>query len=731
MKRRQFLERSAAAGAVLTLGFTLNGCGDEAPPDPGGASFAPDAWIRIQRDGSVLVMVDRSEMGQGVSTALPMLVAEELDADWSTVRFEYAPAHDAYKNPLNLGQLTGGSTSVTAAWVPLREAGARARAMLLSAAAATWDVPESECITVSGEVVHQPSGRRSGYGVLAERAAHLPVPTRVSLKNPAEFRLIGKAVPRLDLAPMVTGRTVYGADPPLEGVLTAVVARCPVIGGTLASLEDSAARSIPGVRDVVRIDDGVAVVANGYWTASRGRQALKLEWNEGSLADLSSGAISERLRELGLGEGREAWRRGEPSRARQGGAARIEAEYELPYLAHACMEPMNCTAHVRGDGVDVWVPTQTQWLPGLVGGGTRGLAAKIAGVPEDRVRIHTTNLGGGFGRRSEVDFVRESLQVSKAVGAPVRVVWSREDDIQHDFYRPVSYHRMSGGLDESGVPVGWYHHVVAPSILARFIPGWIPGPLLRLAGPLKGGIDPTAVEGAIHLAYQVPHVEVRYTQADLGVPVGFWRSVGNTHTAFVVEGFVDELAAAAKQDPVEFRRKLLLPGSRHRRILDAVAEHAGWGSPLPAGMARGIAVHESFGSWCAQVAEVSLEAGAVRVHRVVAAFDCGTVVNPDTVVAQIESGIVYGLTAALMGEITIGQGRVQQSNFADYPVLRMNQMPRIEVHLVPSGDAPGGVGEPGTPPIAPAVVNALAALTGRRIRRLPLSGQDLGTPQAG
>ena len=698
MKRRQFLERSAATGAALTLGFTLSGCGDEAPPDPGGASFAPDAWIRIQKDGSVLVLVDRSEMGQGVSTALPMLVAEELDADWSTVRFEYAPAHDAYKNPLNLGQLTGGSTSVMAAWVPLREAGARARAMLLSAAAATWSVPESECVTASGEVVHQPSGRRLGYGALTERAAQLPVPTRITLKNPAEFRLIGKAVPRLDLTAMVTGRTVYGADPRPDGVLTAVVARCPVFDGTVASLDDSAARAIPGVRDVVRIDDGVAVVAKHYWAAHRGRQALKIEWNEGSLAGLSSTAISQRLRELGQDEGREAWQRGEPSQARAGGAARIEAEYELPYLAHACMEPMNCTAHVRNDGVDVWVPTQMQWLPGLVGGGTRGLAARIGGVPEDQVRIHTTNLGGGFGRRSEVDFVREALQVSKAVGAPARVVWTREDDIQHDFYRPVSYHRMAAGLDESGVPVGWYHHVVAPSILARFIPGWIPGPLVRLAGPLKGGIDPTAVEGAIHLAYQVPNVEVRYTAADLGIPVGFWRSVGNTHTAFVVESFIDELAAAAKQDPVEFRRTLLLPGSRHRRILDAVAEHSGWGTPLPAGVARGVAVHESFGSWCAQVAEVSLEAGALRVQRVVAAFDCGTVVNPDTVMAQIEGGIVYGLSAALMGEITIGEGRVRQSNFADYPVLRMNQMPRIEVHLVPSGGCTGRRGRTGHSP---------------------------------
>jgi isoquinoline 1-oxidoreductase beta subunit len=720
MKRREFLERSAATGAALTLGVSLASCGSEAPPDAGGASFAPDAWIRIHPDGAVVVVVARSEMGQGVSTALPMLVAEELDADWSKVRFEFAPAHEAYKNPLNFGQVTGGSTSVMGAWLPLREAGARARAMLVSAAAVEWNVDPSACSTEAGAVIHRPSGQRLGYGDLAARAAMLPVPAQVRLKEPGEFRLIGTAVPRLDLPSMVTGRTTYGIDAGPAGGLTAVVARSPVFGGKLLKLDEAAARAVPGVRAVVPISSGVAVVADGYWAAHKGRQALAVEWDEGELAQLSSEQISARLRELAQGEGRDARTSGDAAAALPGAARRLEAEYDLPCLAHACMEPMNCTAHVREGGVDIWAPTQTQWLPGLFGGGTRGVAAKAAGVPVDRVRVHTTNLGGGFGRRSETDFIREAVEVSRAMSAPVKVVWSREDDIQHDFYRPVTYHRLSAGLDPSGRPVSWSHHIVAPSILMRFIPGFIPGPIVRLAGPMKGGIDPTAVEGARELAYAIPNLAVRYTQADLGIPVGFWRSVGNTHTAFVVETFIDELAALAGKDPVVFRRDLLPADSRHRRVLDAAAERAGWGSPLPEGVGRGIAVHESFGSWCAQVAEVAVEDGRLRVRRVVAAFDCGTVVNPDTVVAQIEGGIVYGLSAALKERITIERGRVVQSNFHDYPVLRIDEMPVIEVHLVPSGDAPGGVGEPGVPPIAPAVANALAALTGQRVRQLPI-----------
>lgn len=720
MKRREFIERSAA-GAALTLGVTLTGCKTEALPDAGGASFAPNAWIRIETDGTVRVMVDRSEMGQGVSTALPMLVADELDADWEKVRFEFAPANAAYKNPLSFGQVTGGSTSVMAAWTPLREAGARARGMLISAAAATWAVAAGECRTEKGEVIHEVSGRRLGYGELSARAAVLPVPQSVSLKLPGTFTLIGKSVPRLDTTAMVTGQTRYGSDIMPDGVKTALIARCPVFGGRLQRFDGSRARAVPGVIAVVAIENGVAVVAEGYWPAFKGRAALDIEWDEGSLASLSSETISAKLRTAATDPGRTARSEGNAGRALESAARVVEAEYDLPFLAHACMEPMNCTAHVRPDGVDVWAPTQVQMLPRVFGGGTRGVAAKAAGVKAEQVRVHTTNLGGGFGRRSEMDFVKEAVEVSRATGLAVRVMWSREDDIRHDFYRPVSYHRLRAGLDAGGKPVGWDHHVISPSIIGRFIPGFIPDWVAGLAGPMKGGIDPSAVEGAAEIPYAVGGTRVHWTREDLGVPVGFWRSVGHTHNAFVVETFIDELAAAAGQDPVAFRRSLLPEGGRHRRVLDAVAEKSGWGTPPPEGRARGVAVHESFGSWCAQVAEVSVQGRSVRVHRVVAAFDCGTVVNPDIVTAQIEGGIVYGLSAALHGRITLEQGSVVQGNFHDYPVLRMDAMPVIEVHLVPSGDAPGGVGEPGTPPIAPAVANAVAALTGKRVYSLPIT----------
>jgi isoquinoline 1-oxidoreductase subunit beta len=482
------------------------------------------------------------------------------------------------------------------------------------------------------------------------------------------------------------------------------------------------ARAVPGVRHVVEVDSGVAVVADGYWPALQGRNALDIEWDDGEHAGLSSEEIEAALRRLAEEPGREAARHGRGAEGLAGAGRVIEAEYTLPYLAHACMEPMNCTADVRDDAVTLWVPTQVQQLPRLYGGGARGVAAALAGVPVSRVTVHTTHLGGGFGRRSEQDFVREAVQLSKAVRAPVRLVFTREDDIRHDFYRPASYHRLRAGLDQSGRLVAWVHHAVVPSILGRFIPGFVPDWATRLAGPLKGGIDPTAIEGAREIPYALPDFEVRYTRADLGVPVGFWRSVGHTHTAFVVESFMDELASAAGQDPVQFRRELLPAASPHRRVLDAAAEAAGWGTPLVDGVARGVALHESFGSICAQVAEVAVRDGHVRVLRVVAAFDCGVVVNPDTVVAQIEGGIVYGLTAALHGRITLAAGRVEQGNFHDYPLLRIDEMPRIEVYLVPSGDAPGGVGEPGTPPIAPAVANALFALTGQRARRLPLGG---------
>ncbi len=720
LTRRDFVKAGLVAGAGLTLAVSLDGCRKEAAPAAGGAAFAPNAWIRIGADDTVTVMVDRSEMGQGVSTALPMLVAEELDADWATVRYEFAPANEAYYNPASFGQLTGGSTSIRSAWRPLREAAGKARLMLVAAAAAEWGVDPANCHTENGAVLAI-DGRRVRYGAVARAAAALPVPDRVTLKKPGDFRLIGTPVARLDLPAQVTGTIVFGIDAGPENALTAVVARCPVFGGRVRSFDDRAARAIPGVKQVVRISSGVAVVASGYWAAKLGRDALTVEWDEGPVAALDDAAVSARLAALADGAGHTARKTGSLSQGFAGAARTLDAVYEVPYLAHAPMEPMNCTADVRADSVTVWVPTQYQAGPKMLGGGTRGAAAKAGGVSADRVTVHTTNLGGGFGRRAETDFVVEACEVSRAMQAPVRVIWSREDDIRHDQYRPAARHVLRAGLDAAGSPVAWSHRIVSPSIIAKFLPSWLPGFVAHLGGPLKGGVDASAIEGALDLPYTAPNFELSYTQADLGVPVGFWRSVANSHTAFAIQCFVDELAALAGKDPVAYRRELLARSPRDLGVLNLAAERAGWGTPLPAGRFRGVAVHESFGSFVAQVAEASVEAGAVRVHRVVCAVDCGQVINPDTVVAQMEGGIVFGLTAALKGRISLTKGRVTQSNFHDYKLLTMREMPVIEVHIVPSTMEPGGVGEPGTPPIAPAVANAVFAATGKRIRKLPIA----------
>ncbi|HET9274775.1 MAG TPA: xanthine dehydrogenase family protein molybdopterin-binding subunit, partial [Gemmatimonadales bacterium] len=709
--RRDFVRVAAAAGGGLVLAVSLSHCGSEplppaaAEPD-GRLPFAPDAWIRIGRDGLVTVVVDRSEMGQGVSTSLPMLVAEELEAEWDQVRYEFAQANPVYANPLFQGgmQATGGSTSVRAAWEPLRAAGARARMMLLAAAAARWSVDVTRCRAERGRV-HHPDGVQSfGFGDLADDAAKQPVPEVVTLKPRSEWRLIGRPVPRLDLREKVTGTAVFGMDAGPPDALVAVVARCPVFGGTLRLLDDTAARAVPGVEHVMRIDRGVAVIARGYAAATRGRAALRIEWDEGPLAALDDAEIGRRLEELADQPGYVARREGDGVRGFPGGPA-IGADYRLPYLAHATMEPMNCVVAPGAGFAEVWVPTQFQHGGRLVGGGAREAVAKVLGLPGGRVTLHTTHLGGGFGRRFELDVIVEAAQIARAVGAPVRLIWSREDDVRHDHYRPVGLHRMRAALGADGLPVAWSHRVVCPSIVAKFLPEWLPEFATRIAGPLKGGVDSNAMEGATGLPYAIPHLEISYSRADLGVPVGFWRSVGHSQNAFAVEGFIDEVAARAGRDPVAYRRALLGAHPRMRAVLDLAAERAGWGTPLPAGRGRGVAVHESFGSWVAEVAEVSVEDGAVRVHRVVCAVDCGTVVHPDTVAAQMESGLVYGLTAALFGKINIEKGRVRQSNFHDYRMLTMREMPAIEVHIVPSNFEPGGVGEPSTPPIAPAVVN--------------------------
>ena len=699
--RRAFLETAGAAGAGLVISFYLPSGSRFRSPTAG--PFTPNAWLRIGEDESVLVIVDRSEMGQGVTTALPMLLAEELEADWSRIRIEFAPADKAYTNPMFGMQGTGGSTSVRAAYTPLRKAGAAARELLVAAAAQTWGVEKAECRAERGAVVHARSKRRLTYGKLVTKAATLGAPPDVPLKDPKDWKILGTRVRRLDTPPKVDGSAQFGIDVKVPGMLVAVVARSPVFGGKVTSFDAAKAKAVPGVRQVVQISSGVAVVADGYWPAKKGRDALAITWDEGPTASVSSATIAQLFGQRAEQAGAVARHGGDPDGTLGSAPAKVDAVYDLPFLAHATMEPMNCTAHVRADGVDIWAPTQFQT-------GAQGFGAKIGGVTPDKVKVHTTYLGGGFGRRFELDFIQEALETSKAVGAPVKVIWSREDDIRNAQYRPANHHRMRAGLDANGQPVAWTHRIVAPSIMARVFPDTV-----------KNGLDEEAVEGGVGMPYAIPNVHVDYLLTDTGIPVGFWRSVNNSYNAFAVESFIDELAHAAKKDPYEYRRDLLGKAPRHLGALNLAASKAGWGTPPPAGRSRGIAVYKAFESYVAEVAEVSVASdGAVRVHRVVCAVDCGPVVNPSIVEAQMESAIVYGLTAALYGEIAIEGGRVKQSNFHDYQMLRLAEMPKVEVYIVPSTDAQGGVGEPGTPPIAPAVANAIFAATGKRIRKLPI-----------
>ncbi|MDH3270143.1 MAG: xanthine dehydrogenase family protein molybdopterin-binding subunit [Gemmatimonadota bacterium] len=713
LSRRSFVKVGVVAGAGLTLGVAWRLTRDPGLPTSD-STWVPNAYLRIDEDGSITVLVPRSEMGQGVSTALPQLVAEELDVPWDAVSFEFAQAHDAYGM-----MVTGGSTSVRESWEPLRRAGATAREMLRRAGANRWGVDVADVSTGNAAVI-APDGSTASYGALAAEAARLDVPDEVALKEPADYRLIGTSVPRLDVEAKSTGRAIFGIDAGPPDTRVAVVERSPVFGGVVRSLRADAALALPGVDEIVELESGVAVVANGYVAANAGRDALEIEWDEGDGANLDDATIADRLRSA-VRNGRTVRDDGDVDAVLAGAEAPIRAEYRLPYLAHATMEPMNCTAWVRDGRCTVWTGTQFQNAPAIVGGGARQVAAAAAGVPADATEVHTTFLGGGFGRRSERDFVREAAELAGKIQGPVKVVWSREDDMRHDFYRPASYHELTAVLGEDGRPAAWDHRTASQSIMERLVPGWVPGPARNLVGKR----DSTSTEGASDQPYESPNVRLTYAKVDLPIPVGFWRSVGHTHTGFVVESFIDELAHAAGEDPYEYRRALLSAHPRHVGVLDAVAEASAWGSTPPEGRGRGIAVVRSFGSYVAQVAEVSIRDGQPRVHQVWCAVDCGTVLNPAIVRAQMESGIVYGLTAALFGEINIEGGRVVQSNFHDYRMLRMNEAPRIDVVLAPSGDAPGGVGEPGTPPIAPAVANAVYALTGERIRTLPIR---LGSP---
>ena len=703
LSRREFLKASALGGLVVAFsmrfGFRLAQAAETpAPPPP------PDAFVRIAPDNTVTILLKHSEMGQGVWTSLPMVLAEELDCDWNDVRAEHAPAAPAYAHTAFGMQMTGGSTSTWESYEQLRRAGATARALLIQAAAQRWQVDAAQCHAEKGRVVC--GQHHATYGELADAAAKLPPPADVALKDAKAFRYIGKPTRRLDSQAKVTGKAEFGIDVKRPDMAVALVARAPVFGAKLKSFDATKAKAIPGVIDAVQVPSGVAVLGKHFWAAKQGRDALVLDWDADPATIPASDATRADYRKLARTPGAVAATQGDAEAALAKGTP-IEAEYDVPYLAHAPMEPLNCTVEIGADGCDIYTGTQFQTMDQMT-------AAKILGLKPEQVRIHTTFLGGGFGRRATPtsDFVAEAAHVAKASGKTVKVVWTREDDIRGGYYRPQWYSRLRATLDDKGKPTAWSHTLVGQSIL-------VGTPFEAMM--VKNGIDSTSVEGAADAPYlaAIPDHRVELHSPPSPVPVLWWRSVGHSHTAFVVESFVDELAHAAHQDPLAYRRALLPADSRERRALDLAAEKFGWGKKLPAGHGAGIAVHASFGSYVAQIAEVSLDKGAIKVHRVVCAIDCGPVVNPLAIEAQMQSGIAFGLGAALHSEITFKDGKVEQGNFNNYGVLRLVEMPRVEVYIVPSSDKMGGAGEPGTPPIAPAVANAVFAASGKRLRKLP------------
>ena len=705
VSRREFVSVLTAAGGSLLLGYRV-GEGQRVASVASAPGFAPNAFIRIAPDGSITLFMPQAEMGQGTHTSMSMLLAEELEVTPEQVRLEHAPPDDKlYANPLFGEQITGASSSIRMFYEPLRRAGATARAMLIAAAAASWNVHAASCRAREGVVTHTPTGRTLSYGALAAKAATVPVPDKIALKDPKDFTLIGTPAKRPDTPSKVNGTAQYGIDVRLPGMLIATVAASPVLGGKVAGLDDEKAKAVPGVRQIVQLDDAVAVVADHMWAAKQGSAALEIRWEDGPNAKVSTADVVEGLARASKTAGVTARRDGDPVSAAASAAKKVEAVYESPFLAHATMEPMNCTVHVRRDGCEVWTGSQ-------VLSRARAAAAKVTGLPLEKVVVHNHFLGGGFGRRLEVDYVTQAVRIAKQVDAPVKVVWTREEDVQHDVYRPYYYDRFAAGLDAHGKPVAWSHRIVGPSIMARFLP---PG--------FKDGIDIDAVDGAVQLLYDIPAIQIEYVRHEEPVlNTGFWRGVGVTHNNFVVESFIDELAAVSKQDPVAFRRALLRKSPRALTVLELAAKEAGWGKPVPRGRGRGVALlFSSWGTYLAQVAEVEVTGSSdVRVRRIVCAVDCGQVVNPDIVKAQIESGVVYGISGALWGEVTLNNGRVEQSNFNNYRVLRMNETPPIDVRLVRNSEAPGGIGEPGTSVTAAALANAVYAATGKRLRKLPL-----------
>lgn len=707
LSRRMFLRAGAAAGGGLLLGIGLPFKGAEAASE---AEFAPDAFIRIDRDGHIALVMPQIEMGQGTYTSMSMLIAEELEVDLAQTAFEHAPPSDKlYANPLLGFQATGGSTSVRAFFTPLREAGAVARTMLVTAAAKRWGIDPAQCRVERGVVIDTAGNRRLSYGEVADDAAKLPVPAKVALKPTKDFKLIGTPAHRVDSPQKVNGKATYGIDTHVPGMKVATVAACPVIGGKLKSVDDSAAVTVKGVRQIVRIDNAVAVVADHMGAALKGLKALKITWDEGPNAHVSTEDIVAALAAASKKDGVAGAKAGDAAAALKTAAKTFEAVYQAPFLAHTTMEPLNCTVHVQADRCDVWVGSQ-------VLSRAQATAAEVTGLPLDKVTVHNHLLGGGFGRRLEVDSVTQAVRIARQVQGPVKIIWTREEDIQHDIYRPYYYDVLTAGLDASGKPVSFHHRTVGSSIVARWAP-----PIF------KNGLDFDAVEAGAG-PYDFANVLVDWVRQEppQGLTTGWWRGVGVTHNAFMVEGFVDELAFAAGKDPIDYRRALLDKAPRAKAVLDLAAEKAGWGQAMPKGSGRGVSVIFGFGTYLAQVAEVAVDKdGTVSIKRVVCTVDCGMVVNPDTVKAQVEGGIIYGLSAVLYGEITFKNGRVEQSNFDNYQALRINEAPKIEVYIVDSQEKPGGMGEPATSAIMPAIVNAVYAATGKRLRKLPIDSAQL------
>ncbi len=711
--RRDFLKGASAIGASLVIGFNWPDIGRSA--FAAGGDFAPNAFVRISPDSSVTVVAKHFEMGQGTTTGIPTILADELDADWAQVRVEFAPFDPARYNNLLFGEAqgTGGSTAIANSYKQLREAGATARALLVQAAAETWDVPDSEITVEKGLVQHKQSGRSAPFGALVEKASALPVPGEVKLKDPKDFTLIGKMLPRKDSPDKARGKAIYTIDMKLPGLLTAVVARSPLFGGKVKSFDATEAKKVKGVTDVVEIPTGVAVVAEGFWAAKTARDALQIEWDDSAAEKRGTDELMAGYKALLDKPGTQVRSQGDAAKALEGADKLIEAVYEYPYLAHAPMEPMDCVVRLAADKCEIWSGCQ---FPSI----DHAVAVAVSGLKPEQVVINTLYAGGSFGRRANPagDFTLEAVAIARAIGgrAPVKLIWTREDDIRGGRYRPLYAHKLRAGLDKDGNIVGWQHRIVGQSILAG----------TPFEGVMvKDGVDATSVEGAIEPPYKMANFHLDLHTQAAGVPVLWWRSVGSTHTAYAVETMIDELAEAAGKDPLAFRRAIMGDHPRHLGVLNLAAEKAGWGQPVPEGTARGIAVHESFNSYVAQVADVRLVDGKIKVERVVCAVDCGVPVNPDVIKAQMEGGIGFGLGAILHDAITLTYGAVEQSNFHDYVPLRINEMPKVEVHIVPSDADPTGVGEPGVPPIGPAVANAVYRLTKQRIRSLPMSKHGL------